>query len=82
MLSTVKSLRPAPLYRRKLGYAIRARREALGISQERLAESVECHRNYIGLVERGEQNATIDSLVRFARALKCKVSDLLRDAGL
>ncbi len=74
--------KPIPVHRRKLGYSIRARREALDVSQERLAELAECHRNYVGLVERGEQNATIDNLVRIARALKCKVSDLLRDAGL
>jgi transcriptional regulator with XRE-family HTH domain len=62
--------------------AIRARRAALDISQERFAEYAECHHNYVGLVERGEQNLTIDGLLRFARALKCCPSDLLRDAGL
>jgi transcriptional regulator with XRE-family HTH domain len=78
----VKSKRPAPLYRKKIGYAIRTRRDAAGVSQEQLAELTERHRNYIGLVERGEQNLTLDSLVRIAKALKCKASDLLTDAGL
>ena len=82
MLWLVKSQKPAPIYRRKIGYAIRARRDAVGVSQERLAEYAERHRNYIGLVERGEQNVTVDSLVRIARALKCKVSDIIHDAGL
>ncbi len=70
------------MYRKKLGYAIRARRSATGISQEQFAEFTECHRNYIGLIERGEQNLTLDSLVRVARALNCKLSDLLAEAGL
>jgi len=78
----VKSQKPTPTYRKKIGFAIRTRRDALGVSQERLAEFTERHRNYIGLVERGEQNITIDSLVRIAKALKCKVSDILCDAGL
>lgn len=42
----------------------------------------DCHRNYVGLVERGEQNLTVDSLVRIAKALNCKVSEILADAGL
>jgi transcriptional regulator with XRE-family HTH domain len=70
------------LYRKKIGCAVRARREALGVSQEKLAEQTDCHRNYIGLVERGEQNLTVGSLVRVARALECKASDLLANAGL
>lgn len=65
-----------------LGEAVRKRRKALGISQERLAELVDVHRNYIGLVERGEQNLTIDSLLRIAKSLKCKMQDIIVDAGI
>lgn len=82
MLETVKSSKPTPTYRKKIGYAIRSRREALGVSQEQLAELTDCHRNYIGLVERAEQNLTLDSIVRIAKALNCKVSDLLLEAGI
>ncbi|MDD4019002.1 MAG: helix-turn-helix transcriptional regulator [Kiritimatiellae bacterium] len=78
----VKSRKPIPSYRKKIGYAIRVRREAIGISQERMSEVADCHRNYIGLIERGEQNLTVGSLVRVAQALKCKASDLLSQAGL
>lgn len=60
---------------------IRKRREALGLSQEQLAERADCHRNYIGTVERGEQNITIDMITRFADGLKCKTSELIRGAG-
>lgn len=82
VLPPMKSLHPVPTHRRKIGYAVRARRAALDVSQERLAEFAECHRNYVGLVERGEQNLTVDSLLKIAVALKCRPSDLLRDAGL
>jgi transcriptional regulator with XRE-family HTH domain len=73
---------PRPIYRRKLGDAIRHRRKARKLSQEKLAERADVHRNYIGLIERGEQNITIESLVKLAKALKCKVMDLVVDAGI
>lgn len=66
-----------PTHRRKLGEAIRQRRKCLILSQESLAELVGCHRNYVGNVERGEQNITVDMLVRFANALKVKVAILM-----
>ena len=71
-----------PAHRRKLGEAIRVRRKNLGLSQEGLAEVVDCHRNFVGRIERGEQNPTVDMLVRFAKALKCDVADLAREASI
>jgi len=82
VLYDVKSSIPRPIYRRKLGDAIRHRRKARKLSQEKLAEHADVHRNYIGLIERGEQNITIESLVKVAKALKCKVMDLVVDAGI
>ena len=72
MLYGVKASIPRPIYRRKLGDAIRYRRKARKLSQEKLAEHADVHRNYIGLIERGEQNITIESLVNpdISRALR------------
>ena len=78
----MKSSIPRPIYRRKLGDAIRGRRKVRKLSQEKLAERADVHRNYIGLIERGEQNITIESLVKVAKALKCKVMDLVVDARI
>lgn len=72
----------APLHRRQLGMAIRNRRESARLSQEKLAELADVHRNYIGLVERGDQNITLDLLVRIAAPLKCRPSDLLAASGI
>lgn len=69
-------------HRYLLGLAIRRRRQELGYSQERLAEVADVHRNFVGNVERGEQNVSIDSLVRFAAALKTSLADLFADASL
>ena len=49
------------------------------MSQEKLAEKADLHHNYIGELERGEKAATIDSLLKISKALKMRVSDLVRD---
>jgi transcriptional regulator with XRE-family HTH domain len=66
----------------QLGEAIRKRRAAFGLSQEEFAERIDCHRNFIGRLERGEQNPTVDTLVRLAKGLRCKVVDIIKDSGL
>jgi XRE family transcriptional regulator, regulator of sulfur utilization len=66
-----------PEHRRVLGENIRARRKQAGISQEKLAEEADLHPVYVGNVERGEENISIDSLARIARALSVSVSDLV-----
>lgn len=66
----------------RLGAAIRARRQALALSQEALADAAEIDRSHMGKIERGERNVTLLNLVRIARALQCQPSALLHDAGL
>jgi len=52
-----------------LGSNVRARRLAVGISQERLAAKCGLHRTYIGSVERGERNIGLLNVVKIACAL-------------
>ena len=59
-----------------LGQRIRARRKALGMSQEGLAHEAGLDRSYVGRIERGEHNLTFVSLVRIARAMRCDVATL------
>lgn len=74
--------REAKKIRKAVGEVIRAYRTELGISQEKLAELAEVHRNYIGKIERGEQNITINSLCRFSTVFNRRLSVLLAEAGL
>jgi transcriptional regulator with XRE-family HTH domain len=59
------------------GATIRDLRRKLGFSQEVLAEKADLHRTYIGGVERGERNLSLENIVRLAHALKVTPSQLL-----
>lgn len=63
--------------RNKFAENLRKLRQAKGWSQEQLAERADLHRTYIGSVERGERNITIDNMERLAAALDAKIQDLL-----
>ncbi|MCY1294624.1 transcriptional regulator, y4mF family [compost metagenome] len=66
----------------RLGEAIRARRRALDLSQEALADAAGIDRSHMGKIERGERNVTFLNIARIAAAIQCKPSDLLAEAGL
>jgi transcriptional regulator with XRE-family HTH domain len=72
-------IRKRLLHRRVLGEAIRAFRKQMNLTQEKLAEKADLNPKYIGEVERGTLNISVDALVRIAKALKLQVKDLIRD---
>ncbi|KQZ59135.1 transcriptional regulator [Lysobacter sp. Root559] len=67
---------------RRLGVAVRKRRVALELSQDKFADVIEMHRAYYASIERGERNVTMWTLWRVAQGLGVKPSDLLGDANL
>lgn len=64
-----------------IGQRIRNYRTKLGWSQERLAELSGCHATYIGQLERGEKNATMESVEKIAAALNVPLSTLFEKLG-
>ena len=58
---------------------LRSLRLKRGLSQEELAELARCSRNYVSIVENGHKVASLDAIVRFARALEVKPADLMAD---
>lgn len=67
-------------FRIALGRVLRSHRIGLGLSQEAFAAEVGVHRTYVGSVERGERNVSIDNLLRLAGALAIRLSDLIGQA--
>ncbi|MFC5436081.1 helix-turn-helix domain-containing protein [Rhodanobacter umsongensis] len=59
-----------------LGRAIKQRRDALGLSQESLAEQCGFDRTYISMLERGRRNPSFLNLLRLADGLKTSVAQL------
>lgn len=59
-----------------IGKRLRAARLAAQLSQEALAERCGLHPSYIGQLERGEKNATIESIQKIAGGLGITISSI------
>lgn len=62
--------------RKSLGEKVRERRKKIGLSQEDLGFECGLHRTYIGSIERGETNLTLENIAVLAVILHCEISDL------
>ncbi|WLI04537.1 helix-turn-helix transcriptional regulator [Pseudomonas sp. FP597] len=60
-----------------LGERIRTQRKACLLSQDALALACSIDRSYMGRIERGEVNITVEKLFRIANELACDPSCLL-----
>ena len=63
----------------QFGETVREMRLALDLSQEMLAELTGLHRTYIGSVEGGERNISLQNIVSIAHALQVSPAELLKD---
>ena len=61
----------------QIGQKIRDLRLARGYSQEGIADASGMGRTYMGRVERGEQNISIQNLIQVAFALDVNVGELI-----
>ena len=59
----------------KFGQKVRSERTKLSLSQEELASRAGVHRTYIGMIERGEKNITLENIEKIAKALKINIAD-------
>jgi transcriptional regulator with XRE-family HTH domain len=61
----------------RFGKRLRELRQQRGMSQEALSFEAGLDRSYVGQVERGERNISIENMARLARSLKVRLSVLL-----
>ncbi len=73
----MKTSKPSSHARDLLARNLRLIRARIGISQETLADLAGLHRTYVGSVERGERNISIDNIEKLADALGVVVADLI-----
>lgn len=62
---------------KQIGLNFRVERTKRTYSQEKFAEIANVHTNYIGKVERGEQNLTIKKIVSLANSLGVPIERIL-----
>ena len=60
----------------QFGNRVRALRKAHGLSQEKLAGKADLHYTYIGAVERGERNLSLNAIKKIAQGLQVNISEL------
>lgn len=77
-----KKSNPSSAEAARLGAAIRHRRQAMKVSQDVFADMASMHRSYVGFIERGEQNLTLETMTKIARALKTSLAVLAKEAGI
>jgi len=65
-------------YRRIIGETIRTYRKRARFTQEKLAEKADLHHNFVGQVERGNMEISLGSMLKIAKALNIRVSDLVQ----
>lgn len=79
MIGLFSDCEEVPDLQKTLGKRIRDLRAKKGFSQESFADHCGLHRTYMGGIERGERNLTIQTVLTVARGLGMSISDLFTD---
>ena len=67
--------------RATLASNLRTLRKEQGLSQEALADKASLHRTFVGAVERGERNISLDNIGKLATALAVPPPRLLAEGA-
>lgn len=62
----------------KFGQLIRELRLEKKLSQEELAYRADVHRTYVGMIERGEKNITLENIDKFCKGLEVTMEYLFQ----
>jgi transcriptional regulator with XRE-family HTH domain len=67
-------------HRKLVGQNVRRLRNQKGWTQEKLGMRAGVDQGYLGTLERGRVNVSIDTLAKLGKALKVKIDEFLRAA--
>lgn len=62
---------------KKFGQNVRLERKKKNISQDKLALAADIDRSYVGRIERGEVNITLEKAYQLSEVLECDIRELL-----
>ena len=62
---------------KQIGERVQRLRKEKGLTQEQLADKVRVSSTYIGFIEQGQRNPSINTADKIARVLGVKVKDLI-----
>jgi len=62
----------------KFGNRVKELRTQKNLTQEQFASKCSLHKNYIGMVERGERNPSLVNIEIIAKGLEISISDLMK----
>ncbi|PIV16413.1 MAG: XRE family transcriptional regulator [Flavobacteriales bacterium CG03_land_8_20_14_0_80_35_15] len=60
------------------GQQLKKLRNEKNLTQEQFAKKCGLHKNYIGMVERGERNPSLINIELIAKGLEISISDLMK----
>lgn len=75
---TAREKKDKERFAKQVGAIIQAARLKAGLTQEELADKADFHRTYIGFIEQGVYSPNLYTLSKLAKALRVKLSDLLK----
>lgn len=64
---------------KSFGKEVKRLRLDRNLSQEAFAEIVGVHRTYIGMIERGEKNITLENIAKLSNAFNIRISELFKN---
>ncbi len=62
----------------KFGQRVRELRTERNLTQQQLADTSGLHKNYIGMVERGERNPSLVNIDILAKSFEVSISELMK----
>ena len=69
-------MKPLSTKHKRFGERVKRLRREKGLSQEGLADAIGVDRSYMGFIERGERNPTLDKMNKISKALNVSMKDL------